>query len=74
MDAYTRFLIMRGRMTPADIGTDRDRAARWRNVKRKPTATEAEIREKTGFSLQAIASLNREMFAHLATDEKGGES
>ena len=46
--------------------------AAWREAARM-TATERDNAEKTGFSLAAMREIDAEMFAHLATDKKGGD-
>jgi hypothetical protein len=61
MDAYTRFLIDSGAMSPSDIGTSRDIAKTIRDARRTPTPTEREITDRTGFSLAMIADINTEM-------------
>ena len=67
MDAYTRFLIDSGAMSPSDIGTSRDIAKTIRDARRTPTLTEQEVATRTGFSLAMIADINTEML------QRGGD-
>lgn len=63
MDSYTRFLIDSGAMDPSDIGTCRDIARTIREARNKPTTTEQEITERTGFSVTEQQMVNTMMLA-----------
>ena len=65
MDKYTRFLIDSGAMEPSEIGTSRDIARIIRERKQgKPTPTEQEITERTGFTVAEQQDVNAEMLSH----------
>ena len=64
MDSYTRFLIDSGAMAPSDIGTSRDIARIIRATRSKPTTTEQEITERTGFSVTQQEDVNTEMLEY----------
>ena len=66
MDKYTRFLIDSGAMAPSDIGTSHDIARTIRAARSRPTTTEREITERTGFSVAEQQDVNSEMLEWVA--------